>query len=109
LFFATADALEDRIREVAFASAEIHSIVLDCEGIDFIDSQGSAKLREILELTQRADVTLRLARLKPAVRDLLQRDGVLDRLGIDKTHGNVERAVKAEAMTPARKPPEPDE
>ena len=45
LFFATSDALEDRVREVALSTPEITGIVLDCEGIDFIDSQGSAKMR----------------------------------------------------------------
>ena len=52
LFFATSDALEDRVREVALSTPGITGIVLDCEGIDFIDSQGSAKMREILELTE---------------------------------------------------------
>jgi SulP family sulfate permease len=96
LFFATSDALEDRVREVALSTPGISGIVLDCEGIDFIDSQGSAKMREILELTDQADVTLRLARVKPAVRDVLERDGVLDRIGDDKTHGNVDQAVAAQ-------------
>ncbi len=67
LFFATSDALEDRVREVALSTPGITGIVLDCEGIDFIDSQGSAKMGEILELTKQADITLRLARVKPAV------------------------------------------
>jgi high affinity sulfate transporter 1 len=96
LFFATSDALEDRIREVALSTPGITGIVLDCGGIDFIDSQGSAKMREILELTRQARVTLRLARVKPAVHELLTRDGFFDRLGDDKTHGNVSRAVQAE-------------
>jgi anti-anti-sigma factor len=96
LFFATSDALEDRVREVALSMPEITGIVLDCEGIDFIDSQGSAKMREILELTDQASVTLRLARLKPAVREVLERDGVLDRIGDDKTHGNIDQAVEAQ-------------
>ena len=103
LFFATSDALEDRIREVALSTPGITGIVLDCEGIDFIDSQGSAKLGEILELTRQAGLTLRLARIKPAVQELLGRDGFLDRIGQDKTHGNVYRAVAAqigEAETP---------
>ncbi len=95
LFFATSDALEDRVREVALAMPEITAIVLDCEGMDFIDSQGSAKLREILELTDQAGMTLRLARLKPEVRAVLGRDGVLDRLGDANTHGNVDHAVAA--------------
>ena len=53
LFFATSDALEDRVREVALSTPGIAGIVLDCEGIDFIDSQGSAKMGEILELTSK--------------------------------------------------------
>jgi high affinity sulfate transporter 1 len=96
LFFATSDALEDRVREVALSTAGITGIVLDCEGIDFIDSQGSAKMGEILELTRQADITLRLARVKPAVYEILKRDGFLDRIGRDRTHGNVYRAVEAE-------------
>jgi sulfate permease, SulP family len=96
LFFATSDALEDRIREVALSSPDVTGIVLDCEGVNFIDTQGSAKLREILELTEGAGLTLRLARVKPAVRELLRRDNVLDRIGRDRIHGNVNRAVEAQ-------------
>jgi SulP family sulfate permease len=96
LFFATSDALEDRVREVAMSTPDITGIVLDCEGIDFIDSQGSAKMGEILELTKQAGVTLRLARLKPAVYELLKRDGIVNRIGEDRTHGNVYRAVEAQ-------------
>jgi high affinity sulfate transporter 1 len=105
LFFATSDALEDRFREVALSTPAITGIVLDCGGIDFIDSQGSAKIGEILELTERTGVTLRLARLKPAVRELLERDGILDRIGDDKIHGNIDRAVEAESV--AARAPEP--
>jgi anti-anti-sigma factor len=96
LFFATADALEDRIREAALSAQGITGIVLDCGGMNFIDSQGSAKIREILKLTEQAEVTLRLARLKPAVRDVLERDGLRGRIGDDKIHGNVDHAVKAQ-------------
>ena len=96
LFFATADALEDRVREVALSAPGSTAIVLDCGGMDFIDSQGSAKMSEILNLTKQAGVTLRLARLKPPVREALERDGVLGRIGDDKIHGNVDHAVNAQ-------------
>ena len=99
LFFATSDALEDRIREVALSTPGITGIVLDCEGINFIDSQGSAKLREIVELTKQAGVTLRLARVKPAVRELLGRDGMLDRIGRERLHEGVQQAVTTLALT----------
>jgi sulfate permease, SulP family len=107
LFFATSDALEDRIREVALSTSDIGGIVLDCEGVDFIDSQGSAKLREILELTEQAGVTLRLARVRPAVRELLRRDNVLDRIGGHRIHGNVHRAVEAQLLAADTPEPEP--
>ena len=100
LFFATSDALEDRVREVALSTTGIRGIVLDCEGMDFIDSQGSAKMHEILELTQQAGMTLRLARVKPAVHDVLRRDGVLDRIGDDKIHANIDQAVAAQLAAP---------
>lgn len=96
LFFATADALEDRVRDVALSAPGVTGLVLDCGGMDFIDSQGSAKMLEILELTGQAGVTLRLARLKPAVREVLERDGVLGRIGDGKIHGNVDHAVTAQ-------------
>jgi len=96
LFFATADALEDRVREVALSAPGSTAIVLDCGGMDFIDSQGSAKMSEVLNLTKQAGVTLRLARLKPPVREVLERDGVLGRIGDDKIHGNVDHAVNAQ-------------
>ena len=67
LFFATADALEDRIRDVIHTPAGSTGIVLDCEGINFVDSQGSAKMAEIARLAEESGLTLRLARVKPAV------------------------------------------
>jgi sulfate permease, SulP family len=95
LFFATSDALEDRIREVSLASPALTGIVLDSEGIDFVDSQGAAKMRELLELTSQAGVTLHLARVKPAVSSRLARDGFFGLLGDGRVHGNVHRSVEA--------------
>ena len=96
LFFATADALEDRIREVIHSSSRLDGIVLDCEGINFVDSQGSAKMAEITRLAEDSQLTLRLARVKPAVAATLERDGVLQRIGPEHIHGNVHRAVQAQ-------------
>ena len=108
LFFATADALEDRIRDIIHSSSRLDAIVLDCEGINFVDSQGSAKMAEITRLAQESGHTLRLARVKPAVAATLDRDGVLERIGSDHIHGNVYRAVQAQrAATADKADPEP--
>ena len=104
LFFATSDALEDRVREVIHSDPGLSGIVLDCGGIDFIDSQGSAKMGDVIDLAHDSDLVLRLARLKASVRATLEVDGVLDRLGADHVHGNIDRAVQAELRERANPP-----
>lgn len=95
LFFASSDAFEDRLRELAGdADPRYDTIVLSFEGVDFIDSQGSGKIAELLQLAAAGGAELRLARVKPAVLDLLERDGVIDTLGEDKIYGNVYEATK---------------
>lgn len=94
LFFASADALEDRLRELALqADPPLHTIVIDFEGINFIDSQGSGKVAELVELATNYDIELRLTRVKPEVKGLLQRDGVIDSLGETRIYGNVYEAA----------------
>ena len=104
LFFCTADALEDRIREAALDRAEpIRAVVIDFEGVNFIDSQGAAKITEIQTLAEGAGLTLHLARVKPEVLWVLVADGAVARLGRDHFHGHVHGAVVA-AMDDMRTP-----
>ena len=97
LFFATAQALEDRVRTFAEdGSAPLDAVVLDLEGVNFIDSQGAEQLTTIHELAASHDATLRLARVKPPVLAVLHADGFTELLGADHIHGNVHRAVEAQ-------------
>jgi sulfate permease, SulP family len=94
LTFVTADALGDRIREVGLAAdPPLRAVVLDCQGIDFIDSQGSAKLREFVEVAEENSIAFRLARIKPSVAEVLARDGILRLVGEDHVHDDVQEAV----------------
>ncbi len=102
LFFATAEALDDRVRAVIRDSEPpLQAIVLDLEGVDFVDSQGAAKLAELYEVAAGEGITLRLARVKPQVRSVLDADGMTATLGADSIHGNVDRAIQAELSTQA--------
>ena len=96
LFFATAEAFDERVRDLINGDKPLTALVLDLEGVGFIDSQGAAKLTEIAELTHTQGVTLRLARVKPRVLAVLDAQGVLDGIGADHVHGNVHRAVEAQ-------------
>ncbi len=82
LFFATAEALDERVRAIIQNSTPTtHALVLDLEGVDFIDSQGCSKLTEINEVAAADGVTLRLARVKPRVMAVLDADGIVTALG----------------------------
>jgi sulfate permease, SulP family len=109
LFFATAEAFDERVRGLLNGAQPLTGLVLDLEGVGFIDSQGAAMLTEIRELTEAEGVTLRLARVKPQVLTALDAEGVLDRIGADHVHGNVHRAVEAqlEDGTDGEASPEP--
>ena len=96
LFFATAEALDERVRELTDRARRPDALVLDLEGVDFVDSQGAAKLTEITDAARTNGVTLRLARLKPNVLRVLQADGFVQRIGVDHIHGNVNRAIEAQ-------------
>ena len=97
LFFATAQGLEDRVRELVESDADgASALVLDFRGIDFIDSQGAEKLAEIQDLIEADGGALWIAHVKPQVLAVLSADGFLDRLGADHVHPNLDRAVAAQ-------------
>ena len=96
LFFATADALDERVRAITDGQPGLRTLVLDLEGVDFVDAQGAATLTAIRGLADVGGVTLRLARVKPQVLEVLREEGFLEQLGVDHVHGNVHRAVEAD-------------
>ncbi|MDH4158953.1 MAG: SulP family inorganic anion transporter [Actinomycetota bacterium] len=95
LFFVDADALEDRVRELAQQGDQpLRVLVLDFEGVNYIDSQGSGTVANLVDLAQTHHVALRLARLKPYVFEVLSRDGVIDRMGRENVHDTVYGAAQ---------------
>jgi sulfate permease, SulP family len=93
LFFATAEALEERVRELV--GTHPRSLVIDLAGVSFMDSQGADSLTAIQQLVESSGGTLRLAHAKPQVFAVLQADGFVDRLGADHIHPNVAHALDA--------------
>ena len=95
LHFVSSGGLEDQLRELAQeAETRFHTVVLNFEGVNFMDSQGSSTIAEILELAESYGAEVRLTRVKPAVLALLQRDGVIETLGEDNVFGNVYNAIE---------------
>ena len=97
LFFATAQALEDRVRELAEDGGR------RCARSCSTSRASTSSTRRAPSSSPRSTsswsssgATLRLARVKPQVLAVLRADGFVDRLGADRIHGNVNRALKAE-------------
>jgi SulP family sulfate permease len=95
LFFATADALEGRVRELA-ERGPLDLVVLDLVAVDFLDADGAGALARVQELVADHGARLRLAHVKPAVTEVLRRDGLLDAIGDAHVHGDIEQALLAE-------------
>ena len=94
LFFASSDALVERLIDLHHqADPRLHTIVLDFEGINFIDSQGAYTLSEIIQMAHSRNIELRLASVKTRVKEVLQRDGFIDQLGEEQIYGNVYEAA----------------
>jgi anti-anti-sigma factor len=94
LFFASADALQERLSELAHdADPPLRTIVIDFEGINYIDSQGADTVAEVLDLASSHNIEIRLARVKKSVKQLLERDDVIADLGEEHIYGNVYEAV----------------
>ncbi len=100
LFFATAEALDTRIREIVEHGTALRTIVLDLEGVNFVDSQGSAKLLEIQEFLAAEGIELRLGARKAACTRSASRRRLVDAISLDRIHGNVHRAVEAALAAP---------
>ena len=95
LFFVNADALGDRLREVRVKSGSmLNGVILSMEGVNFIDTEGADIIKKISQAGKDLGIDLHLARLKPQVLEVLQRDGVIDQIGAEHIHDDIAAAVE---------------
>jgi anti-anti-sigma factor len=94
LFFVNADALGDRLRSVRTqAETPLNGVVLSMEAVNFIDAEGADMLMKIAQAGSAHGIDLHLARLKPQVREILEKDGLIDLIGSEHIHEDVSAAV----------------
>jgi len=95
LYFATANGLRDRVREVtADVDPPVREVLIDMEGINYIDIEGSDMLAEITKDMRGVGVEIHLARVKHAVMEMLEKDGVDQIIGRDHIHDKVVDGVR---------------
>jgi SulP family sulfate permease len=98
LFFANAQLLADDIEaaiEAGTATVPVRWVVVDAESIGDVDSTGAGVLADLADALRGRGITLSVARLKAAVATYLARAGVLEKIGADRVHLEVDDAVAA--------------
>jgi anti-anti-sigma factor len=95
LYFATANALRDKVRAVtAGTNPPVTMLVIDMEGVNYLDLEGSDMLNEIAGNMKSAGVEIHLARVKHEVMQMIEKDGVHQAIGPQHIHDRVVEAVQ---------------
>jgi MFS superfamily sulfate permease-like transporter len=96
LYFATANALRDRIRElVVDVDPPIKDVVIDMVAVSITDIEGADMIRTVTEEMGRDGIQIHLAQVHKSVLDFLKEDGVGEVLGPEYVHEDVFTAVQA--------------
>ncbi|MGD8988149.1 MAG: sodium-independent anion transporter, partial [Syntrophobacterales bacterium] len=95
LYFATANGLRDKVREVTTnVDPPVREVLIDMEGVNYIDLEGSDMLAEIAKDMGGVGVEIHLARVKHEVMEMLEKDGVDKIIGRDHIHDKVADGVQ---------------
>lgn len=112
LFFGNVAFLKETLRglvdQAAHGEAPVHTVVIEAASINRLDSSADAALHELHQWLAGRGVTLRLAGLKGPVRDMMQRTGLLARVGEARACFTVAEAIdaaRAEHPRPHAQPP----
>ncbi len=96
LFFATSEALDERVRRSSRTDPSRHLRRARLLGDQLRRLPGRCGARRDRHVRREEQVTLRLARLKPGVSATLSRDGMLTTFDAAKIHNSVDEAVQAQ-------------
>ncbi|HXY48661.1 MAG TPA: SulP family inorganic anion transporter [Terriglobales bacterium] len=104
LFFANANRVRNRLRELAKRPGTVRAVVLNLEASPEVDVTSLEMLEQLCTELQESGIQLYFARVSDRVRDLFGRSGFLERLGQDRIFSGVDVAVNA--LATARPPAE---
>jgi anti-anti-sigma factor len=95
LYFATANALRDKVRTVtADTDPPVKIVLIDMESVNYLDLEGSDMLNEIASNMKSAGIEIHLARVKHEIMEMLEKDGIARTIGRDHIHNKVIEAVQ---------------
>jgi SulP family sulfate permease len=95
LFFGAVEHVHDELHELRARESRRPHLLLIGSGINFIDVAGGELLAHESKLAREAGGALYLCSLKPAVRDVLSRGGLLELIGKDCVFDTKDEAIRA--------------
>jgi anti-anti-sigma factor len=95
LFFVNAEGFGDRLREVRItADPPLTGAIISMEGVNFIDAEGADLLAKAAKVGRNLGIDMHLARVKPQVLEVLERDGVVGLITPEHIHDDIAAAVE---------------
>jgi len=94
LFFGAVEHVHDELAARRSAEPQRPHVLMIGSGINFIDVAGAELLARESTLAREADGALYLCRLKPAVREVLERGGLLKLIGTDSVFDTKDEAIR---------------
>lgn len=78
----------------------IHTVVLSAESIPYLDATGTDMLAALLDELEAAGISLKVAGAIGPVRDVLERAGLMERIGRNQFHTGIPAALGMEEIRP---------
>lgn len=98
LFFANAEAFQERISEIIDRDPD--GIVVDLETVHYVDVDGADALRSIVQMVTGRGIAFGVARLNAQGREVLAKAGVYDLIGDQWFFASVDSAVRGLKAAP---------
>jgi SulP family sulfate permease len=93
LFFANASFLDEAITSRLLSKRRLKHIVLVAKGINDMDASGEEALGLVIERCRSRGVDISLAGVNDTVMAIMDRSGLLDKIGRDHIYTNMEKAL----------------
>lgn len=95
LFFGSVEHIRDQIEAARASRPATRHLLLIGTGLNHIDTAGAELLGYLAGSLRESGVTLYLCKLRPAVRELLERGGVFQAIGRDNVFVTKDQAISA--------------
>ena len=94
LFFANASYLDEQVIKFRTEQPDLRYILLDAKGINDMDASGEEALALLVERIRSAGLGFAMCGIKGQVVAVMERTGLLDKIGEDNIFSDTEQAVK---------------